>query len=158
MVLNEYLSNGRSSECGSDTGSSVDSEDDHAILERSDIGSHDVSYVENTNVASPVKDVSGDVGLHVLASGLESHTDKHDEQHEEETLDTTEDIDEFGGSQWNTTGQCGGHDATDVEETVLIEERSDPWVESGIDGVQQESHELNEVKAGFALAMMPLPL
>jgi hypothetical protein len=39
----EQISDPRSGECSCNTRGSVDSEDDHAVLQRGDIGSHDVA-------------------------------------------------------------------------------------------------------------------
>ena len=82
-----------SSECRRNPRSCVDAEDDHTVLEGSDVGAHDIDDIEKTDMAGPVKDVATDVGLNVRADSLDDHTKDTNQEHHAEALDTAPEID-----------------------------------------------------------------
>lgn len=125
----EVLSDPRSGECSCNARGSVDSEDDHTVLQRGDIGSHDVANEQNTDVTRPVENVTGEVCLYVEAGGFHSHTDENDDEHHEETLHATEHIDDLGDNERDATTECSCHDAHDSQETVVAELRNDESAE-----------------------------
>ena len=94
------------------------------------------------------RDVRFDVG----ASSLDRHAGKYDEQHQEEALDTTAYVDELGRGEGYAAGECSGHDVADIEQTVLAKGRCNEWIECGVDGVLQESNELDEIDTWRLLA------
>ena len=134
-TLPEVLGDPRSSKCSCNARGSVDSEDDHTVLQRGDIGSHDVANEQNTDVTRPVENVTGEVCLYVEASGFHSHTNDNDDEHHEETLHATEHIDDLGDNERDATTECSRHDAHDCQETVFAECRSNESAERRVHGI-----------------------
>ena len=111
----------RSSKCRSDSRGCIDAEDDHTVLERSDIGAHNIDDVQKTNMASPVKNVATDVGLNVRANSLDDHAKNTDQEHHAEALDTTPEIDDLRHGQWDTATKCCRDDGSNGEQAVRRE-------------------------------------
>lgn len=99
----EKLTDAGAGKGGSNSGSSVDSENDHTVLESCHVGSHHVDDIQETDVTSPVENVCCDVGCDILGHCLHDHADQDDENHAEETLNTPPDINDLGGSERNTS-------------------------------------------------------
>ena len=80
-AVQEMFCDLRSSKCRGDSRGCIDAEDNHTVLERSDIGAHNIDDVQKTNMASPVKNVATDVGLNVRANSLDDHAKNTDQEH-----------------------------------------------------------------------------
>lgn len=132
--------------CSSDPRCFVDAINDHAVLERGDIGAHDIDNVEKPNVTNPVKDVATDVRLDVGANSLDDHAKNTDQEHEAETLDTTPEIDNFGHGEWSAAAECRGDDGSHGEQAVRCEFRCDIRVKAGIDVVLQHIYEADKIQ------------
>jgi hypothetical protein len=72
-------------------------------------------------MTSPVKDVTGDVCLHIGAGGFHRHTGDDNEQHYEKAFYATKHIDDLGDDERNAASERGGHYASDVQKTVCTE-------------------------------------
>ena len=147
-TLIESSSNLWSSKGRDDTRSTVDSEDDHAVLQGGHVGTHDVDHVDDTDVAGPVQDMSRDVGLDVLADGLHDNTHHSQDEHEDEALNTSPDIDDLCGCERNASSQGGGHDVANSKQSMATERRGNVGIQRRVDVVLEHVHEVDEPQPG----------
>ena len=117
----ERCCNSRRGKCSNDTRSFVDSEYDHSVFERCNVGAHNIHHINDSNMAGPVQHVGGDISLHVLASCLHDHADEGEKQHEREPFYTSPNIDSLSSSEGYAPSQSSRHNTPNGKQSMLVE-------------------------------------
>lgn len=144
-VVEDFNELGSSEGRGNPRGT-IDTEDDHTVLERCDVGAHDIDNVQEANVTSPVENVTTDVGLNVRAYSLDDHAENANQEHQAKAFDATPDIDGLRHSQWDATTKGSRNDGSNGEQAMGRESRCDIWIQARVDVVLQHVDEVNQIQ------------
>lgn len=94
-VVEKCCSNSGSGKGCYDARCTIDPKDDHAILERRHVGTHNISHIDDTDVTGPVQDMRCDVSFHVLTNSFHDHAYNRQDKHENEAFNTTPDVNDL---------------------------------------------------------------
>ena len=140
----EELGDDGAGEGGAEVGGRVDGEDDHPVTQGGDVGDEDLDNEAERDVADPVEDLGGRVGLDVLAGGLHDHADGDEEERADKALHAAPDVDDLADAEGHDTADDASSDADDGKEAVFLERTRDVRAQGALDGAEHRGNETNK--------------
>lgn len=141
VVSVEQIGNPGTSKGARDRRGVVETKDDHAVLQSSHVGQHNVNDIHHTEMSNPVQSVGSDIGFNVLASGLHDLAENDDQEHEGITLNAAPDINDLGESELGGATENGRHHAGTGQKAVSLEQGGNIGIECSLDRCQEHVDE-----------------